>query len=374
MAVFQSSDPTAPALDATQTGIDGTAIIGTANGVGVLGRSNGTKGFSGVRGESNGGPGVSGASVGSVGVDAHTQTGPAALRAINAGNGPGVFGTSSHVGVLGTSTGSEGFSGIRGESTGGPGVSGSSVGSVGVDAHTLSGPAALRAVSDGNGSGVLGISPRVGVFGTSTGSEGFSGVHGESTGGPGVSGTSVGSVGVDASTATGPAALRAVHQGNGLAGLFQGNVHVSGNLLVDGDVQLSGADLAEQFQVVGAIAAEAGSVVVLVGDDQVRVCDGEYDRCVAGVVSGAGDYRPSIVLDRRAVAGRLPLALTGKVRCKVDADHGPISVGDMLTTSATPGHAMRAIDPVRAFGSVLGKALSDLPAGRGIIPVLVALH
>jgi hypothetical protein len=62
----------------------------------------------------------------------------------------------------------------------------------------------------------LGTGLRVGVFGASTGTEGFSGVHGESDGGPGVSGTSNGSVGVDAKTQHGPAALRAVHAGGGL--------------------------------------------------------------------------------------------------------------------------------------------------------------
>ena len=124
----------------------------------------------------------------SVGVDAMTQNGPAALRAVSAGNGHGVLGIAPHIGVFGSSTGTEGFSGVHGESTGGPGVSGGSVGSVGVDATTQNGPAALRAVSAGNGHGVLGIAPHIGVFGSSTGTEGFSGVHGESTGGPGVSG------------------------------------------------------------------------------------------------------------------------------------------------------------------------------------------
>jgi hypothetical protein len=165
-------------------------------------------------------------------------------------DGTGLSGVASGVGVFGQSTGPNGFSGVRGESTGGPGVSGASVGSVGVDAKTATGPAAVRAISSGNGHGVLGSAPHIGVFGTSTGNEGFSGVHGECVGGPGVSGTSFGSVGVDARTDHGPAALRAVHARNGLAGEFGGNVHVSGDLLVDGDVKLKGGDLAEEFEVV----------------------------------------------------------------------------------------------------------------------------
>ena len=70
----------------------------------------------------------------------------------------------------------------------------------------------------------------------------------------------------------------------------------------------------------------------------------------------------------------MPLALTGKVYCKADASFAPIAVGDLLTTSPTPGHAMKAHEPGRAFGAILGKALRPLPEGQGLIPVLVTLH
>ena len=52
----------------------------------------------------------------------------------------------------------------------------------------------------------------------------------------------------------------------------------------------------------------------------------------------------------------------------------PIEVGDLLTTSATPGHAMKATDPLKAFGAVIGKALRPLDSGQGLIPVLIALQ
>jgi hypothetical protein len=58
----------------------------------------------------------------------------------------------------------------------------------------------------------------------------------------------------------------------------------------------------------------------------------------------------------------------------VDAQYSAIAVGDLLTTSATPGHAMKAIDPLKAFGSVIGKALCPLNAGQGMIPILIALQ
>lgn len=115
--------------------------------------------------------------------------------------------------------------------------------------------------------------------------------------------------------------------------------------------------------------------MVLDDDGNVRSSTTAYDKRVAGVVSGAGSCRPGIILNRQADRGwRRPLALVGKVFCKVDATNEPVSVGDLLTTSATPGHAMKAADPLQAFGAVLGKALRPLKDGCSLIPILVALQ
>ena len=141
-----------------------------------------------------------------------------------------------------------------------------------------------------------------------------------------------------------------------------------------GDISLSGADCAEEFEITPGIAAEPGDVLVIEEDERLRRCLEAYDRRVAGVMSGAGDLRPGIVLDRRGGERRAPIALAGKVVCKVDAEYGAVGVGDLLTTSPTPGHAMRAADPSRAFGAVLGKALRGLPGGRSLVPVLVGLQ
>ena len=70
----------------------------------------------------------------------------------------------------------------------------------------------------------------------------------------------------------------------------------------------------------------------------------------------------------------MPLALVGKVYCKADASFAPIEIGDLLTTSPTPGYAMKAADPAKAFGAVIGKALSPLPKGANLIPILIALQ
>jgi hypothetical protein len=100
-----------------------------------------------------------------------------------------------------------------------------------------------------------------------------------------------------------------------------------------------------------------------------------YDKRVAGVVSGAGGLRPAVVLDAQDNgAHRVPIALLGKTYCKVDAQYAAIEVGDLLTTSPSIGHAMKAADTSRAFGTVIGKALRPLKGGQGLIPILIALQ
>jgi len=116
--------------------------------------------------------------------------------------------------------------------------------------------------------------------------------------------------------------------------------------------------------------------VMVIGEEgTLHPCTDAYDKRVAGVLSGAGDCRPGLVLGRQpSPPPRLPLALTGKVYGKVDAQCSPIDVGDLLTTSATPGHAMKTVDPQKAFGAVIGKALRPLREGQGLIPILIALQ
>jgi hypothetical protein len=72
--------------------------------------------------------------------------------------------------------------------------------------------------------------------------------------------------------------------------------------------------------------------------------------------------------------GSVPVALSGRVYCWADATYGPIQPGNLLTTSDTPGHAMRASDYERAQGAMIGKAMSALGEGRGLVLVLVTLQ
>ena len=155
-----------------------------------------------------------------------------------------------------------------------------------------------------------------------------------------------------------------------------------------GDILLNNADCAEEFDIAESVEVQPGTVMVLNDNGNLEPSCQPYDKKVAGVISGAGGYKPGIVLDKKQkkeqemqqemlsipTSKRLPVALMGKVYCKVDATILPVEVGDLLTTSSTEGHAMKANDPIKAFGTVIGKALKPIREGKGMIPVLVALQ
>jgi hypothetical protein len=211
----------------------------------------------------------------------------------------------------------------------------------------------LRGIGTDSQAGVTGTndSASYGVLGSSKGQAGVAGLH--VSGGNGVYGKSTGN-----------------------AGFFDGNVQVNGNITVTGDLYLPGADCAEQFYVGGEGSIEPGTVVVVDEDGALRRSVEAYDRKVAGVIAGAGEYRPGIVLDKQVAEtrNRAAISLIGKAYCKVDARYAAIEVGDMLTSSPTEGHAMKALDRERAFGAVVGKALRPLDEGCGLIPILITLQ
>lgn len=120
-------------------------------------------------------------------------------------------------------------------------------------------------------------------------------------------------------------------------------------------------------------------MVVVIDADKVgelKVSSKAYDHAVAGIISGANGVNTGLTLTQKgSVAdGTLPIANVGRVWCYVDADaNGAIRAGDLLTTSDTPGHAMKA-DSTSANGAVLGKAMSGLESGKGMVLVLVGLQ
>ena len=157
----------------------------------------------------------------------------------------------------------------------------------------------------------------------------------------------------------------------------------------------SSQDLASLLEVSEAV--EPGDVMVIdrSGSGLMRRADGASDTGVVGVVTASpgvvlGMASPSRLVAEPPVdhaageaadlevvlAGdsvlRAPVAFSGVVRCKVDAGFGAIWPGDLLVTSPTPGHAMRADAPLP--GTMLGKALEPLEEGVGTIRVLVMLR
>lgn len=155
------------------------------------------------------------------------------------------------------------------------------------------------------------------------------------------------------------------------ATLAEATIRLNGDA---GDIILQNADCAEDFEVEDPAALDPGTVVEIGENGRLRISSTPYNRRVAGIIAGARDVRPGIVLGRTSGARRLPVALVGRAYCRADATRAPIEVGDLLTTSATPGHAMRVADPARAFGAVIGKALGALSSGAGMLPVLIALQ
>jgi hypothetical protein len=165
--------------------------------------------------------------------------------------------------------------------------------------------------------------------------------------------------------------------------LLKDNGHVSLSVL---EIQ-GGADLAEGFEVdsakgVASISSKnAIKPGLLVSIDPLRkgklvVSSRAYDRRVGGIISGAGGINAGMVMGQSSASSdsKRPIALSGRVYCWADAANGPIHPGDLLTTSSHPGYAMRVSDHRRARGAIVGKAMTGLKSGTGLVLVLVSLQ
>lgn len=118
----------------------------------------------------------------------------------------------------------------------------------------------------------------------------------------------------------------------------------------------------------------AGTVVVIAADGWIHPCSKDYDTAVVGIVAGAHSLESAIDLDPDPdqEADDIYIATVGKVWCLADASAAPIRPGDLLTSSAALGHCRRVTEPGSARGAVIGKALTALPTGRGLVRVLVS--
>jgi hypothetical protein len=150
----------------------------------------------------------------------------------------------------------------------------------------------------------------------------------------------------------------------------------SGNVSLRTLTIRGGADVAEPFELSSRDIAK-GSVVVIDEEHagKLKLSIRAYDTRVAGIVSGANGIEPGISLFQQgALEGGHNVALSGRVYVLADATAGSIKPGDLLTTSSTPGHAMKVADHGKAQGAILGKAMSALKDGKGMVLVLVTLQ
>jgi hypothetical protein len=340
----QAATGTALRVESTE----GIGLHGSGRVYGIYGSNAGAGQGSGFGGyfESSTGIGVSGRST--------------AAPTTNNQYAPGVAGYSQHgVGVLGQSA--TGFA-VYGTS---PGIGAGGVGQV----YGIYGASSAPAQGAGYG-GYFVSSTGIGVSGRSTAA-----LTGNNAYAPGVYGYSQQGAGVMGEAGPGAASV---------AGFFLGNVVVQGNLTVtgskggyvvdmalnDGDEPLTPGDLVivtgVANPVIGHIpvplvrkADSAGSTAVI---GVVEAAHGPHENGAAGASDGAaypGDYLTIVTLG-------------AFMTIKVDAGYGPVQPGDLLVSSPTPGHAMRADNP--QAGTIIGKALSALDEGTGTVAVMVTLQ
>jgi hypothetical protein len=272
-------------------------------------------------------------------------------------NGYGVYGTHAGAGW-----------GVYGFAPSGRGVHGLSTSGIGVRGTSTSG-IAVNGFSNTN----------YGVYGQSDDNYG---VYGLSTNDYGVRGFSVNSHGVYGTTSGSGRGVYG-YSASGFGGYFDAGssgtaLYVVGTASV-GVLQIrGGADLAEKFEV--ACEGVKPGMVVMIDPDKtggMKIASGAYNRCVAGVISGANELNAGMVLGE--FEGNTdkahPVALTGRVWTYVDATERAVEPGDLLTTSETPGHAMPVEDQAKASGATIGKAMSKLAKGeKGLVLVLVNLQ
>ncbi len=168
---------------------------------------------------------------------------------------------------------------------------------------------------------------------------------------------------------------------NGLIIYENGNVQISARTITGVLEITGGSDLSEQFEVNANkpdLAPTPGMVVSIDPESpgDLVVSSKAHDRKVAGIISGAGGVQPGMLMGQKGskADGINPVALTGRVYALVDASYGAIEPGDLLTTSDTPGHAMKVTDYTKSQGAIIGKAMSSLDKGKDLVLVLVTLQ
>jgi hypothetical protein len=184
------------------------------------------------------------------------------------------------------------------------------------------------------------------------------------------------------------------------SGHFSGNISSGNYLGLYADVRSgAGFDVAEYYH--DGSGTEPGDVVIADKStaEGVVKSDQPYQTSVLGVIS----TDPHLVMGLDLVIDRetgesiegvsaTRLALTGRVPVKVTEENGPVEPGDLLTTSSTPGHAMKwslldvsgakdfeelkiiLAENERRRNAIIGKAVSSSADGKSTVMVLVSLQ
>jgi hypothetical protein len=344
---------------------DGNGIYGyTENGYAMYGYDGGSaqaRGYGGYFYSANG-----------VGVYGYSG----ASRTWNNQYAPGVYGRSyDGVGVYGVSNSSSSWiAGVFGENTGGGyGVLGISRSASGYGGYFDNFSSGIALYANGNGAARNRATLRVDNTQTSggmaayiTNNSNYHTAHFYNSGtGGGVLYLQNG--GTDSDGTGGGDFITAVNDPENDA---QFRVLTSGEVRSDVGYYTPAADFAEMLP--AARELNPGDVLIVGQDGKLIHSTQPFQTSVVGVYS----TQPGFVGGQPVegdLTDRIPLAIVGVVPVKVSAENGSILPGDLLTTSSTPGHAMKA-GPNPPVGTVIGKALAALEQGTGVIQMLVTLQ
>jgi hypothetical protein len=363
---------TSTAAGANSAGVKGTNNGSGSDGAGVWGSHAGNG--NGVYGSSVNGLGVWGHSTNMVGVRGSSDNGQAGMFSIdNAGNfSDALSGQTMGDGyaLVGLSMGA-GAAAIQGVAT--------NSSTIGIMAYHMTDGTAVLALNNSNSSPTLiatNSGAQAGVYGSTSNlssSAKGSGVYGRIDGTSG-SGTTYGDAIVG----------EALGDVSGDLGVFKVNganvarIDRTGKGYFNGGTQMSGADVAEYFDVNGnRNTYEPGDVLVIStnADRTVERSSEPYSTLVAGVFA----TKPGVLLteknaDKLTMDNGVPMGVIGVIPTKVCMEGGAIKRGDLIVTSSIPGVAMKADPDKVKVGQVIGKALQDYNgAGVQKINVLVSI-
>lgn len=278
------------------------------------------------------------------------------------------FGTA---GIYGVSSGTGGYAGLFYASNAagnGPSLLALTDGNGnGITANAGGSGDGIEASCDGAGNAISGFIPNFG-----TGKAGRFANFNNSNGQPVVHVTTTGTGSTLLVNHQGPSGNIAVYQS---ASVNVARINKAGTGYFNGGTQNSGADVAEAFDVEGAISEyEPGDILVIStnADRTVEKSSKAYSNLVAGVYA----TKPGVLLTEEHIdtdiSNKVPMGVIGVIPTKVCLENGKIKRGDLLVTSSQSGIAMKANPKKVKIGQVIGKALQDYDQKEiGKIKVLV---